>query len=162
MQVGEVAQTFAATDHRGEPFDTAAFRDKRPVVIFFFPKAFTTGCTRQACAFRDSAAAFQALDAEVIGVSADPPEVLRDFAAKYNLPYRLVSDADGSLRKKFQVPRSMMGLLAGRVTYIIGRSGRLLDTYNSQLSWTQHVTVARAALEAESKAPAGAQATTSA
>ncbi|KAF6002162.1 hypothetical protein F1559_001631 [Cyanidiococcus yangmingshanensis] len=146
---GQLAPIIKAKDHNGVDVDTESARGHRPVVVFFFPRAFTTGCTREACAFRDSFAAFQSLNAQVIGVSADQPEVLRDFAEKYGLPFHLVSDSDGSLRKLYQVPRSLFGLLTGRVTYVIGRSGRILDIFNSQLSWTEHVNVARKAIAAE-------------
>jgi peroxiredoxin Q/BCP len=146
---GQMAPVIKAKDHNGLDVDTESARGQRPVVVFFFPRAFTAGCTREACAFRDSFAAFQSLNAQVIGVSADQPEVLRDFAQKYSLPFHLVSDAEGDLRKAYQVPRSLFGLLAGRVTYVIGRSGRILEIFNSQLSWTEHVNVARKAISAE-------------
>ncbi|BAM80003.1 similar to peroxiredoxin Q [Cyanidioschyzon merolae strain 10D] len=149
---GQLAPVIRATDHNGTLVDTESVRGQRPVVVFFFPRAFTVGCTREACAFRDSYSAFETLNAMVVGVSADSPQVLREFAQQHKLPFHLVSDTDGSLRKLFQVPRSLFGLLSGRVTYVIGRSGRILDIFNSQLSWTEHVNVAKKAIAAEEAA----------
>ena len=96
---------------------------KKPVVIYFYPKDNTPGCTMQACGFRDSYEDFIDLGAEVIGVSSDTVNSHKKFTSQYKLPFTLLSDSDKKLRKLFGVPDKLFGLLPGRVTYIINKKG---------------------------------------
>lgn len=109
------------------------------------PHSFTPGCTAQACAFRDAAAAFSALDAEVVGISGDTAQGA--FKAAHRLPFRLIGDAGGRLRALYAVPATLW-VLPGRVTYVIDAGGRVVRVISAALDVASHVAGARAALEA--------------
>jgi peroxiredoxin Q/BCP len=127
---------------------------RRPLVLFFYPKDDTPICTKEACAFRDSYETFSAAGAEVIGISSDSAASHRAFAARHKLPFLLASDADGSLRKAFGVPKTL-GLFPGRVTYVVDRDGIIRLVFSAQLASQDHVTKALAAVGAiDGAAPA--------
>lgn len=115
------------------------------MVLYFYPKDETPGCKRQACAFRDSYRDFADAGAEVIGVSSDSDDSHRSFAAHHELPFRLLADGDGSLRKAFGVPKTL-GLLPGRVTYLIDSGGIVRHVFSSQLAPERHIKEALAIL----------------
>ncbi len=117
-----------------------------PVVIYFYPKDDTPGCTAQACSFRDSFDSFKDLNVMVVGISADSPASHKKFAERYNLPFTLLSDEKNEVRKLFGVPKSFFGLLPGRVTYVFDKDGNLVHQFNSQLKATQHIAEALTAL----------------
>lgn len=119
-------------------------RNGTPLVLFFYPKDDTPGCTMEACAFRDSQADLQALGAEVWGVSGDDAASHRRFAQRHQLPYPLLVDQGNRLRKAFGVP-SVLGLLPGRVTYVIDGAGVIRHSFNNLLDGPAH---RREALEA--------------
>jgi thioredoxin-dependent peroxiredoxin len=121
------------------------FRDHKAVVLYFYPKDDTPGCTKESCAFRDSYQDFQDAGAEVIGVSSDSAESHGRFAAKHRLPFTLLADQGGQVRKHYGVPATL-GLLPGRVTFVIGRDGVVRHVFNSQFQATQHVSEALQAL----------------
>ncbi|MFM7312029.1 MAG: peroxiredoxin [Cyanobium sp.] len=110
----------------------------RPLVLFFYPKDDTPGCTAEACAFRDSYADLQALGAEVWGVSGDDAASHRRFAERHRLPFPLLVDRGNALRGAFGVPAAMLGLLPGRVTYVIDGEGTIRHTYNNLLDGAAH------------------------
>ncbi|MFN9930862.1 MAG: peroxiredoxin [bacterium] len=128
---------FTRNTHAGDPFTLSAHRG-RWVVLFFYPRDFTPGCTAQSCAFRDGFAELSRLHAVILGVSGDSDHSHRAFATKHALPYPLISDADGSLRKLFTVPRSLLGLLPGRATYVIDPAGVVRMVFISQLRAREH------------------------
>lgn len=138
IEVGDRAPEFTATAHTGETIRLADYRGKQSVVVYFYPRDNTPGCTTQACSFRDSYSAFTDAGAVVIGISSDSPASHKEFAASRNLPFLLVSDQDGSLRKAFGVP-STLGILPGRVTYVIDREGIVRMKFNSQLAPKRHI-----------------------
>lgn len=138
LNVGDPAPNFSVTAHDGQTISLADFRGKQAVVVFFYPRDNTTVCTKEACAFRDSYQDFVAAGAAVIGISSDSTESHQEFAATQRLPYLLVSDTDGVLRKAFGVPKTL-GLLPGRVTYVIDREGIVRHIFNSQLQAQKHV-----------------------
>jgi peroxiredoxin Q/BCP len=115
FEVGERAADFSATTYDGNKIHLADFLGKRALVLFFYPKDGTPICTQEVCAFRDSYEQFLDAGADVIGVSGDSAESHRTFAQQHKLLFPLISDADGSLRKSFAVPKTM-GLFPGRVT----------------------------------------------
>ena len=138
ISVGDMAPCFKVTAHDGRPVSLADFRGKQAVVVFFYPHDNTPVCTKEACAFRDSYQDFVDAGAAVIGISSDSDESHQSFAATQRLPYLLVSDSDGALRKAFGVPKTL-GFLPGRVTYVIDRDGIVQHVFNSQLQGLKHV-----------------------
>jgi thioredoxin-dependent peroxiredoxin len=117
----------------------------RPIVLYFYPKDDTPGCSAEACRFRDDYEAFVAAGADVIGVSADDGRSHARFREKYNLPFRLMSDPDGAARKAFGIPNTL-GILPGRATFVIDHDGKILYSFNSQFLPQRHVSNALAAL----------------
>jgi thioredoxin-dependent peroxiredoxin len=138
IQVGDPAPAITGTTQTGEQIALADYLGKQTVVLYFYPKDNTPVCTTQACAFRDAYEDFVAAGAVVIGVSSDSTESHRQFAEGRKLPFQLISDDDGSLRKAFGVPRTL-GILPGRVTYVIDRQGIVRLVFNSQLFGGKHV-----------------------
>jgi peroxiredoxin Q/BCP len=141
--VGGNAPDFTKTTHNGATLTLSQFRGDKTVVLYFYPKDETPGCTAEACTFRDSFEDFVEAGAVVIGVSQDSDESHKSFAQQHRLPFLLVSDRDKALQKAYGVPKTM-GLLPGRVTYVIDRQGTVQHVFNSQLNAKKHV---REALE---------------
>lgn len=139
VKVGDIAPDFTLPSQSGEPVSLRDFRGKKSVVLYFYPKDDTPGCTAESCAFRDSYEAFTEAGAVVIGVSADSPASHRQFAAKYNLPFILLSDTNNQLRKLYGVPAAAFGLLPGRVTYVIDKEGVVRHIFNSMMNFKAHV-----------------------
>jgi thioredoxin-dependent peroxiredoxin len=121
----------------------------RPLVLYFYPKDDTPGCSTEACRFRDEYEAFVEAGADVIGVSSDDPKSHARFREKYNLPFRLMSDPGGMARKAFGVPNTL-GILPGRATFIINRDGKIIYSFNSQFLPERHVSNALVALRVPS------------
>ena len=105
---------------------------------YFYPKDDTRGCTAEACAFRDSHEVFTDAGAEVIGVSSDSSDRHAAFAGRHNLPFTLLSDRGGRIRKSYGVP-AVLGVVPGRVTYVIDREGTVRHVFNSMTNIGQHV-----------------------
>ena len=140
---GDRAPLIALLDGDGVERRSDALQGK-PLVLFFYPKDDTPGCTMEACAFRDSHAELQSLGAEVWGVSGDDAGSHLRFVARHQLPYPLLVDAGNQLRQAFGVP-SVLGLLPGRVTYVIDGQGVIRHVFNNLLDGAAH---RREALEA--------------
>lgn len=146
IQVGDLAPDFTLANQAGTPVTLSDFRGKKAVVLYFYPKDDTPGCTIESCTFRDSYTDFEATGAEVIGISNDSPTSHQQFAAKYNLPFTLVSDEGNKVRGAYGVP-STLGLLPGRVTYIIDLEGKVRHIFNSQFNPKAHVSEAMKVLK---------------
>ncbi|MDN5937547.1 MAG: peroxiredoxin [Salinisphaera sp.] len=144
-KVGDAAPDFHRRDQNGEPLSLSEYRGKRAVVLYFYPRDDTPICTREACHFRDHHEDFTQAGAQVIGVSSDSEDSHRAFAARHGLPFRLVADTDGSLRKAYGAPKSL-GLMPGRVTYVIDRDGIVRHLFNAQLAAQRHVDEALATI----------------
>jgi peroxiredoxin Q/BCP len=134
MQIGDTVEDFTLPDQDGNDVRLSQFAGK-PVVLFFYPKADTPGCTIEACGFRDQFQKLQESGVVVLGISRDTVKAQKKFQTKYELPYPLLADADQTICKRFGVikPKTMYGkLVTGieRTTYIIGPDGRLLHEYN--------------------------------
>jgi len=122
VRVGDVAPDFTLPDQRGKPVQLRDLLGQKSVVLYFYPKDATPGCTLEARAFRDSYEAFTAQGAEVIGVSSDSVSSHQRFAARQELPFLLLSDRGGAVRELYGVEETL-GLVPGRVTYVIDRAG---------------------------------------
>jgi peroxiredoxin Q/BCP len=122
----------------GDNVTLSEYFGKKNVVLYFYPKDETRGCTREACEFRDRYDVFTGLGAEVLGVSSDTLESHKSFATHHGLPFLLLSDEDGKVRKLYGVP-STMGIIPGRVTYIIDKQGVVRHIFNSQFQPEKHI-----------------------
>jgi thioredoxin-dependent peroxiredoxin len=145
---GTVAPDFTLPDADGRDVQLSSLRGQW-VVVYFYPKDDTPGCTAESCAFRDSHEDFVDVGATVIGISSDSVESHKAFAAKHNLPFTLLADTDGAVRKAWGVPKTL-GLLAGRVTYVLDPSGTVRKVFNSQFRATAHIAEALDAITAAS------------
>jgi len=144
VRVGDQAPNFTLPSQSGEFVSLHDLRGKN-VVLYFYPKDNTPGCTAQACAFRDQYEVFTHAGAEVIGVSSDSEESHQQFAAQYHLPFTLLSDVSGKVRKRYGA--TTMGLLPGRVTYVIDKDGVVRHMFSSAFNAQQHITEAVQALQ---------------
>ncbi len=138
IKKGEPFPEFELPNEIGEKISLKNLVEKGPAVIFFYPKDNTTGCTREACEFRNSEAEFNSLNCSVVGVSSDSQKSHRSFKQKNNLNYPLLSDTGGRLRRKARIPSSFMGLLPGRVTFVIDRDGKVAHVVNNQFDFKVH------------------------
>lgn len=130
MDLGKTIPKFKLTDQNGSFLDSNDFLGS-PLVIFFYPKDFTPGCTAQACSFRDNMDMFIENGIKVIGISSDSEKSHSNFASKYNLDYPILSDKGGRLKRKFGVKTTLMGLLPGRETFVFNDKGELVHKYSS-------------------------------
>lgn len=131
VDAGEKAPDFTLKDQEGRAVKLSEFRGKK-VVLYFYPKDFTTGCTKEACDFRDRSGEFK--DTVILGVSSDPVDMHNDFRHKYNLPFKLLSDPEQEVQKKYGVwgPKSMYGktyMGTVRSTYLIGPDGKVAKVW---------------------------------
>ena len=131
IEKGEKIPHFQLTDQDGKEFDSKTVIGKKPVVIYFYPKDFTPGCTKEACNFRDSYEDFKEAGAEVIGISNDSEKSHAKFVKKHNLPFILLSDSKGKVRKKFGIKKSLLGLVPGRETFVSDAEGTVVFKFNS-------------------------------
>ncbi|MGH7849762.1 MAG: peroxiredoxin [Thermodesulfobacteriota bacterium] len=151
VKIGDRAPGFSLPSESGESVDIGDYIGRKPVVLFFYPRDNTAVCTREACAFRDSYGEFRNIDgAEVFGISSDPVESHKRFSSEYGLPFKLLSDENGAVRKLYGVPKTF-GILPGRVTYVIDRVGIVVHIISSQLGYKKHVGEAIKALRASDK-----------
>jgi peroxiredoxin Q/BCP len=138
IQAGDKAPDFTLPSQAGEPVRLGDRLGERVVVLYFYPKDETAGCTKEACAFRDSYEVFTQAGAEVIGVSSDSVDKHAAFVGHHELPFTLLSDEGGQVRKSYGVP-STLGILPGRVTYVIDRAGTVRHVFNSMTNIGRHV-----------------------
>lgn len=138
IKIGDHIPEFSLPNQDGEVINITDFIGN-PLVIYFYPKDNTPGCTAEACTFRDAYEDFRDLGAEVIGISSDSPETHKNFAEKHRLPFILLADEENVVEDLFGVPKSMFGMLPGRVTYIINEEGIVVHTFSGQLKVKKHV-----------------------
>ncbi len=139
IKEGSKIPDFELPDQDGNLLKIGDFIGKSNLVIYFYPKDDTPGCTAEACSFRDQFTDFSDVGAKVIGISSDSVKKHKQFAEKHNLPFTLLSDVNKKVRKAFGVPGDMLGLLPGRVTYIVDKEGKVRHVFNSQFNATKHV-----------------------
>jgi peroxiredoxin Q/BCP len=137
LRVGDKAPAFSRTSHDGRTIVVAGELPE-VLVLYFYPADETLGCTMEACSFRDEYEDFVDAGAMVVGVSPDGLDAHRGFAEHHRLPFPLLSDADGELRRKYDVGHTL-GLISGRVTYVIDRKGVIRHVFSSQLRARKHV-----------------------
>ena len=138
IEVGDKAPDFTLPSQSGEQVRLQDRLGQGVVVLYFYPKDETSGCTREACAFRDSHEVFTDAGAEVIGVSSDSVDKHASFATHHKLPFTLLSDKGGKVRKAYGVPAAL-GFIPGRVTYVIDRDGTVRHVFNSMTNINGHV-----------------------
>lgn len=142
LRVGDRAPAFSRTAHDGSTVEVGGALPN-VLVLYFYPADETLGCTMEACRFRDDYEDFVGAGATVVGVSPDGLDEHRSFAEHHRLPFPLLSDDDGVLRRLYDVGRTL-GIIAGRVTYVIDREGTIRHVFSSQLRARQHVNEALA------------------
>lgn len=150
MKPGDLVDDFTLPDQTGAPRRLTELLNGGPVVLFFYPAAMTSGCTKEACHFRDLAAEFAAVGAQRVGISTDPVAKQARFAEKQNFDYPLLSDADGAVAAAFGVKRGLLGKFVPvkRTTFVIDTDRRVLEVISSELSMEVHADKALAVLRA--------------
>jgi peroxiredoxin Q/BCP len=138
VEIGDKAPEFALKNQNGETVSLKDFFGKKTVVLYFYPKDMSPGCTKEACAFRDSYEAFKDAGAEVIGISSQSQESHSIFSLRYNLPFTLLVDEGSKVRRLYGV-RSSLGMIPGRVTYVIDKEGVVRHIFSSQVDIEGHV-----------------------
>ena len=129
LTVGSTMPEFSLKDQEGNVFNSADHLGEKPLVIFFYPKDFTPGCTAEACAFRDHYEDFTDAGALVIGISSDSQASHRNFANRHRLPFILLSDPDKEVRRKFRVKNRLLNLLPGRETFVVDKKGSIVMAF---------------------------------
>jgi len=138
VRTGETIPRFELEDEDGVSFSSNNLKGA-PSVIYFYPKDDTPGCTAEACSFRDQFEDFTQLGARVIGISNDDSASHRRFKEKHRLPFTLLSDPNGNVKKAFGVKGNLFGLLSGRVTFIFNEKCELVHQFDSQINVLKHV-----------------------
>lgn len=146
LQTGALFPDFSVKNHDGRVVTGAELRALGSLVVFFYPRANTAGCTLEAKRFRDEVDAFTAAGATIVGVSQDPPELQACFAADHKLPFALLCDEKGDIYRAFGL-KKYLGLIPRRTTFIFGPDGRLAETFDSMLQVAEHADVALAAVK---------------
>jgi peroxiredoxin Q/BCP len=146
IKIGDAAPDFSLPDKSGSTINLKDFHGQKSVVLYFYPKDDTPGCTIESCAFRDQYEVFKAAGAEVIGVSGDSPESHQKFANKYNLPFILLSDKGDQVRKQYGATTAF-GFIPGRITYVIDQAGVVQYVFDSMFNFKGHVEEALKTLE---------------
>lgn len=146
VEVGSRAPEFSLPDQKGKRVNLSDYLGKSNLVLYFYPKDESYGCTKEACSFRDNYIVFKEAGAEVIGISSDDIASHQAFAANHKLPFILLSDKDRSVAGKYGVGKSL-GILPGRVTFVIDKQGIIRLMFSSQLNFEKHVDEAIAVLK---------------
>ncbi|AZS83199.1 peroxiredoxin [Streptomyces griseoviridis] len=148
VDVGDIIEDFTLPDETGTPRSLTELLTEGPVVLFFYPAALTSGCTAEACHFRDLAAEFAAVGARPVGISGDTVDKQQEFAGTHTLGMPLLSDPDGTVRERFGVKRGFSLAPTKRVTFVIGTDRTVLEVVRSELRMNSHADRALAALRA--------------
>ncbi len=139
LQPGTRIPSFKLPDQNGQIFDIESLVGKKNLVIYFYPKDYTSGCTAEACSFRDAYEVFKEHDAEVIGINSEGVSRHQSFAKSYDLNFILLSDKDRKVEKLFGVKRIFLGFLTGRVSFVVDKKGIIRHVFNSRAQATRHV-----------------------
>jgi len=148
LRVGDRAPLIEARDTRGNLFRLGDLAGKKNVILFFYPKAFTPGCTAEVCSFRDAYEEFEHADTEIVGVSTDNIDTQERFAGAHRLPFPLLGDNDRAIAKAFDVLgllRSVLGITK-RATFVIDKQGVIRGVFHHELAIERHLDDVRATL----------------
>jgi len=146
MRQGNLAPDFSLTDQSGQTQQLSTLLTNGPVVLFFYPAAMTTGCTKEACSFRDNAAAFADFHAQRVGISMDDVAKQAEFSSQHNFDYPLLADTDGAVAKSYGVKRAIGLLKVKRTTFVINQDRTIRAVISSEFNMNAHVDQALAAL----------------
>lgn len=149
MKPGEAIADFELPDQDGTPRRLSTMLADGPVVLFFYPAAMTSGCTKESCHFRDLASEFSAAGAQRVGISTDSVAKQKEFATQNNFDYPLLSDSDGAVASSFGVKRRFGPLPVKRKTFVIGTDSRLIEEIGSEFNMDIHADTALKALAAK-------------
>lgn len=146
INVGDKCPIFTLPNQKGESISIADLIGKKLLVIYFYPKDNTSGCTAEACSFRDNSEVFEEMGCEVVGISSDSISSHEKFAAQHRLNFNLLADTNKVVRKQFGVPGALFGLIGGRVTYVIDKKGYVRSVHNALTDAESHITNAIATI----------------
>lgn len=146
IKIGDNCPTFELKNQRGELIKSTNLIGEKKLLVYFYPKDGTPGCTKQACSFRDEYEQFQSYNCEVIGISSDSPSSHEKFAQFHHLNFNVLADDKKEVRKLFGVPK-FLRLLDGRVTYLFNEEGVLIWKFNGLFNATKHISEAIIFLE---------------
>ncbi len=138
MNPGDQIPDFELLDQDGSPRRLSTMLTDGPVVLFFYPAAMTSGCTKEACHFRDLAGEFEAAGAQRVGISLDGVDKQKQFADKHSFDYPLLSDEGGEVAKIFGVKRAIGALKVKRHTFVIGTDQKLISQISSEVNMNKH------------------------
>lgn len=138
LKVGDRIPHFELLNQYGELFKSETVLGVKPLVVYFYPKDETPGCTAEACSFRDHYEDFLQLGAEVIGISSDGVKSHQKFAARHKLPFVLLSDSKKKVQRLFKLPKILFGLYTKRITFVIDKEG-LVSYVHSSLMPDTHI-----------------------
>ena len=139
IKEGDLFPAFTLKDDNGEDFDLNTLIGEKNIVLYFYPKDETLGCTRQACSFRNSYHDFLELDCTVIGISNDSFKSHNSFKNNHQLQFKLLSDNKGMIRKKIGIPNDVFGLIPGRCTFVINKKGVIIKIIRSSINMQKHI-----------------------
>jgi peroxiredoxin Q/BCP len=139
ISIGDTCPSFSLQNQNGQTINIQEYIGSKNLIIYFYPKDHTPGCTKEACSFRDAMQDLNNLDCEVFGVSADSVTSHKKFAEQFRLTFNLLSDIGNEVRKSFKVPANLFGLIPGRVTYVINKDGKVVHIINSQTNPDKHI-----------------------
>ena len=139
ISIGDTCPDFSLKNQNGEMININDYIGSKHVIIYFYPKDNTPGCTKEACSFRDAMQELNTLDCAVFGISADSVASHKKFADQFRLSFNLLSDVGNTVRKSFKVPANLFGLIPGRVTYIVNKEGKIVHIINNQMNPDKHI-----------------------
>lgn len=139
LPVGEKAPNFTLPSTSGKDFTLYVDMLLRPCILYFYPKDFTTGCTEQACGFRDTFDTFIDLDISIIGISRDDITTHLRFKKELSLPFELLADAGGEISKRYGTVPALMPFFTKRTTYLLDKHQRIVSAYENIFSSGKHI-----------------------
>jgi peroxiredoxin Q/BCP len=147
LDIGDIFPDFSLKDENNNDFILSENLNDKHLVIYFYPKDETPGCTKQACHFRDNYEEFLKYDCKVIGISGDTVQSHANFKDNNNLPFTLLADENNDLRNKIGIPKDFLGLVPGRCTFLVKKTGEIIFTFHSSMNMKSHIDEALSTLK---------------